>query len=51
MVKTQFYHKDDQSWNWFGAGYWNTTSAINALKFSSVQGNIESGTIYLYGIK
>ena len=49
-VKTQFYTLNDESRNWFGGGYWNTTSVINALKFSAVQGNIQAGTIYLYGI-
>ena len=49
-VETQFYTLNDESRNWFGAGYWNTTSAINALKFSAVQGNIQAGTIKMYGI-
>ena len=33
------------------AGYANTTSAINAINFKVSTGNINSGTIYLYGIK
>ena len=33
------------------AGYLNTTSAINAVKFDMSSGNIDAGTIYLYGIK
>jgi hypothetical protein len=33
------------------AGYFNTTSAINAIKFQMSSGNIDSGTIKLYGIK
>jgi len=32
------------------AGYANTTSAINAVKFQMSSGNIDSGTIKLYGI-
>jgi len=32
------------------AGYFNTTSAINALKFQMNSGNIGSGTIKMYGI-
>ena len=32
------------------AGYINTTSAVNAIRFQSESGNID-GTIYLYGIK
>lgn len=32
------------------AGYFNTTSAINAIRFKMSTGNIDSGTIDLYGI-
>ena len=32
------------------AGYFNTTSAIDALQFKMSSGNIDSGTITLYGI-
>jgi len=32
-------------------GYVNTTSAVDAIKFSMASGNIDSGTIKLYGIK
>ena len=35
----------------FTAGYFNTTSAIDAIQFKSDSGNIDSGTIKLYGIK
>ena len=35
----------------FTAGYFNTTSVINAIQFRFVSGNIDSGTIKLYGIK
>jgi hypothetical protein len=37
--------------NVFVAGYANTTSAINAIQFKMSSGNIDAGTIYLYGIK
>jgi hypothetical protein len=33
------------------AGYGNTTSAVDAIQFSMSSGNIDSGTIKLYGIK
>ena len=33
------------------SGYFNTTSAIDALRFKFESGNIDSGTIKLYGIK
>ena len=32
------------------AGYFNTTSAINAIKFSMSSGNIDAGTIKMYGV-
>ena len=35
----------------FCAGYVNTTSAVNAIQFKMSSGNIDSGTIKLYGIK
>jgi len=34
----------------FGAGYFNTTSAIDAVQFKMDSGNIDAGTITLYGI-
>ena len=36
--------------NDFIAGYGNTTSAVNALDFKMLSGNIDSGVIKLYGI-
>jgi len=33
-----------------GAGYFNTTSTINAIQFKMASGNIDSGVIKLYGI-
>ena len=34
----------------FTAGYFNTTSAINAVQFKFASGNIDAGDICLYGI-
>jgi hypothetical protein len=43
--------KDDiQSANFFVAGYGNTTSAIDAIQFKMATGNIDAGTISLYGV-
>ena len=39
------------AWNTFVAGYGNTTSAVDAIQFSLDSGNIETGTIKMYGIK
>jgi len=36
--------------NTFVAGYVNTTSAVDALQFSFDVGNIDLGTIYMYGV-
>ena len=36
--------------DYFIAGYGNTTSAINALRFAMSSGNIDSGTIDMYGV-
>jgi hypothetical protein len=43
------YH--DYSMNNFIAGYGNTTSAVNAIQFKMSSGNIDAGTIKMYGIK
>ena len=34
----------------YRAGYFNTTSAVDAIQFKMSSGNIDSGTITLYGI-
>jgi hypothetical protein len=39
------------NYNWFAAGYGNTTSAVDAIRFNFASGNIDAGTIKLYGIK
>ena len=43
-------HHDDISVNGRSAGYANTTSAINAVRFKMSSGNIDAGTIKMYGI-
>jgi hypothetical protein len=42
---------DPYSEDIFVAGYGNTTSSINAVRFQMSSGNIDSGKIKLYGIK
>ena len=42
---------DNRSLKYYSAGYGNTTSAVNAIKFKFASGNIDSGKIKLYGIK
>ena len=43
-------HSTDMIYNWYFAGYGNTTSPINAIKFVMSSGNIDAGTIKMYGI-
>ena len=42
---------DDRSLKYYSGGYGNTTSAVNAIIFKFASGNIDAGTIKLYGIK
>jgi hypothetical protein len=44
-------HKQPAVQDNFTAGYFNTTSAINAIIFRFETGNIDAGTIKLYGLK
>jgi hypothetical protein len=43
-------HSDDYSVCAFVAGYANTTSALTNIRFQMSSGNIDSGTILMYGI-
>jgi hypothetical protein len=45
------YDNSDYSFNSFSAGYGNTTSAVNAIRFQMSSGNIDDGIIKLYGVK
>ena len=45
------YHPDNYSQEGFSAGYFNTTSAVNAIRFQMSSGNIDDGIIKLYGVK
>ena len=44
------YISNDVQMDSFIAGYFNTTSAIDAIQFKMSSGNIDSGTIEMYGI-
>ena len=50
ISRTQSTHYDDYSYDLHKAGYFNTTSSIDAIKFRMSLGNIESGEILLFGI-
>ncbi len=44
------YHNSDYSFRVFTGGYFNTTSAIDAIQFKMSSGNIDSGVIKMYGL-
>jgi hypothetical protein len=44
------YHSANYSINTYAAGYFNTTSAVDAIQFAMDSGNIDAGDICLYGI-
>jgi hypothetical protein len=50
IADSNYVHNADRSYRDLVAGYMNTTSAVNAIRFQMSSGNFD-GTIYLYGIK
>ena len=51
LIQVQGSHHADISVHGHVAGYGNTTSAIDGVQFKFASGNIDAGTIKLYGIK
>ena len=51
IARSNCYNANDYSQDFYAGGYFNTTSAIDAIQFKMVSGNIDAGTIKLYGIK
>ena len=51
LCQTNYPDHGDESHFHFYAGYLNTTSAVDAVQFSISSGNIDAGTIKLYGLK
>ena len=51
IARTNYYSQDDLTRDYYLAGYCNTTTAIDGVQFKMSSGNIDSGTIKLYGIK
>jgi len=47
---TNMIHRIDATSNFYGAGYFNTTSAIDEIQFKMSSGNIDSGVIKMYGV-
>ena len=50
IANTQYVYLSTYGDNSFTAGYFNTTSAIDEIQFKMSSGNIDAGTITLYGI-
>ena len=50
-ARNQAYAANDNAYDNYSAGYFNTTSAITAIQFKATSGNLEAGTFKLYGIK
>ena len=50
MGVSQFAQYQPASRFFYVAGYGNTTSAIDAIDFKFTSGNIDSGTIDMYGV-
>ena len=50
MARTNTYYYGDITIDMNHAGYFNTTSAIDEIQFKMSSGNIDAGTITLYGI-
>ena len=51
IATINYIHQSDRSYNFYIAGYFNTASAIDEIHFKMSSGNVDSGTIKLYGIK
>lgn len=50
-ARVNMYEHSDQSLVFYASGYFNTTSAINALDFKMASGNMDNGIIKMYGVK
>jgi len=50
LCRTVHNTNHDRCREWWVAGYFNSTSAIDAIQFKMENGNIDSGTIEMYGI-
>jgi hypothetical protein len=50
MARTSNYGQDNAAGDSYKAGYFNTTTAITRVRFKMTSGNIDSGTIKMYGV-
>ena len=51
LARTHIYSDNNEPVDSFVGGYFNTTTALTRFQFKMSSGNIDSGTIKLYGIK
>jgi hypothetical protein len=51
ISNTNNYQHNNYTINNYSAGYGNTTSAVNAIRFQFSSGNIDDGIIKMYGVK
>ena len=51
IANTNIGQINNYTYNAYSAGYGNTTSAINAVRFQMSSGNIDDGIIKMYGVK
>jgi len=50
IAKTHIYYSGDYSYKTCIGGYFNTTSAIDEIQFKMSSGDIDAGTIQLFGV-
>ena len=51
LIRASGVHTADIAFDHHTAGYCNTTSAVDAVQFKFGSGNVDSGTVKLYGLK
>ena len=50
ITENQYYNNNTYSQIYYGAGYGNTQSPINSIRFQMSSGNIDAGEILLFGV-
>ena len=51
LIRASAVHAGDIAFDHYTAGYCNTTSAVDGVQFKFGSGNVDSGTVKLYGLK
>jgi hypothetical protein len=50
MAETMCYEQSDYAAHVLNAGYFNTTTALTRVQFKMNSGDIDAGTIKMYGV-